>query len=117
VGPVLEEHIDAAEARVNRALSLIALARPACDDAALTLDELATGGAMLKHASANLRARLQAQVPHSRALAPSIRCRLDEDAEVIIRDFDNAWLQRSRPGGLQDSMSAWRALRGYYHNT
>ncbi len=113
-GPITADALAAARQRVENAMAGFALADPKRSDAALLIDELRVGGRMLLHSIDNLRARIDAGVSHSSALPAPVAHRLDDDLSTIIPEFEHNWHQRSRPGGLNDSIAALRRLREHY---
>lgn len=115
-GPVSMDALGAARHRVERATAGVALADVQRADGPLLLDELRVAGRMLTHAIDNLAGRLEHGVAHSRGLPQTLRKTLDADLADIITSFEHNWNQRSRPGGLHDSMAALRRLRGYYQH-
>ncbi len=113
-GPLTHEKLDAAQQRLESALAGVALADPKRADAALLLDELRVAGRMLHHSLANLRGRLEDGVAHSTQLSADRRAALLYDMTAIIPEFETNWRQRSRPGGLTDSVAALHRICGHY---
>lgn len=113
-GPITGGMLDAAEARIERAVVGLALADPKRGDAELLLEELRIAARMLTHSSKNLRARLAAGVPHTRGLPGVVKADLLEDARDWLPAYEAAWLRRSRPGGLTDSTATLRRVMGDY---
>ncbi len=113
-GPITWSMLDAAEARIERAMAGVALADPKRGDAALLLEELRVAGRMLMHSVENLRSRLACGVPHSSALSGPVKARLRDDVRDWLPAYESAWLLRSRPGGLRDSTAGLRRIETYY---
>ncbi|MEM1097258.1 MAG: family 20 glycosylhydrolase [Planctomycetota bacterium] len=109
-GPITGERLDAARARIERATAGLALADPKRGDAGLLIEELRIAARMLTHSADNLRARIDAGVPRTRGLPDATKRTLHDDAADWLPPYREAWLRRSRPGGLSDSTAAIERL-------
>lgn len=78
-------------------------------DAKLIQDEYALVSAMLHFAGRLGLARLQAGLDQGvEALPPQVRGALAEEMRPLIDAHAERWLQRSRPGGLEDGLARFR---------
>jgi hexosaminidase len=98
VSAVLEE--------LDGALASIGRSRPACGDAEVVRDELEVATLLARHAAWRMGERAGVTVP-------SVAERIDDLTGLVERQR-GAWLARSRPGGLEDSLGRLRSpLRKY----
>jgi len=86
---------DDAESRINAAMVGLGRAEMDRPDAQVIRGEIANAAAMLRHACHRGRWKLGAE-----NVAPAD---LAEELEVIISEHGRLWLERNRPGGLNDS--------------
>lgn len=78
-------------------------------DAKLIQDEYALVSAMLHFAGRLGLARLQVGLDQGvEALSPEVRNALAEELRPLIDAHASLWLQRSRPGGLEDGLARFR---------
>lgn len=108
------EGLERAEAYVDGVLSRLGGAAMSRADAGQVSEEFAHAGDLLRHACRLGRERLAAE-GHAVALIPiGVRRGLAEELERITGDFRRLWLQRNRPGGLEDSSGRLEQLLGLY---
>jgi hexosaminidase len=87
-------------------LARLARARPELDDAALIARELAASARLARHGAWRLARELLGTGP-----APAVAA---ADLEQAIEEQRAVWLERSRPGGLDDSVARLRARLAEY---
>ncbi|MCE2392694.1 MAG: glycoside hydrolase [Proteobacteria bacterium] len=105
-GEVSEPATRAALEAIDEASTRIARARPACSDAEAVTRELAQAARLARHGVWRLRRRAGFTAPEP---AP-----LQIDLREAIEEQRACWLARSRPGGLEDSLTRLhRALTRY----
>jgi hexosaminidase len=106
ITPGLESsELDNVDAAIDEALGSLDGARPGHDDGGLVLEEIRAGAAWLEFASADARSRLDgdgslSSIPAGRRAELGVMCRSLQDSHRRL------WLERNRPGGLDDSL-AW----------
>jgi hypothetical protein len=108
------EGVDRAEARIDGAAARLAGARMAAPDAATIVDELLLAASMLRHACRLGRARLAAAEGAVQSIPPGEARVLASELDEILVEYRKAWLRRSRPGGLPDSVGRLESLRSLY---
>ena len=101
------------EQTLAEAVEALGRARPGRTDAALVLEELQAGAALVALLCRDARARLDvdgwlASVPEDR------RRQLAAELEPLIESHRRLWLTRNRPGGLDDSLAWLEHLRQCY---
>jgi hypothetical protein len=106
--------LDRAESRIERALARLPGARMEIPDAAWVEGELELAGAMLRHACRLGRARLAAPEGAIAAIPRKEAHALASDLRGILAAYRDAWLRRSRPGGLDDSAGRLETLLAAY---
>ena len=105
--------IDGIEQRIGEALRLWNEGRPARWRPELIDREVRHGAALALHACRLGRARIQAGGTMA-AIPPGVRAQLAGDLRALIGEFRELWLERNRPGGLEDSVARFGGvLRGY----
>jgi hypothetical protein len=105
-GEVQRSGIERALEALEAASDAVARARPGCSDGEVVKRELVQAARLARHGAWRL-ARSQ-ELP-----CPSTRDLRDDLSEAIDEQF-GCWLERSRPGGLQDSLGRLhRALAEY----
>lgn len=93
-------------ATLDQARADLGRARPRADDGATVIEELDVAIGLARHGALRLQASTGGSVPS----APAHRAEL---ADLVDR-YRSGWLQRSRPGGLEDSVGHLeRTLRSY----
>ncbi|MDQ3705144.1 MAG: family 20 glycosylhydrolase [Chloroflexota bacterium] len=95
---------------IERAMESLSSARMQRADAALIAREYENTARMLRHACRRGQLMLQLEG----ADAGTTRKALDEDLRDIIREYEDIWLLRNRPGGLADSVVALEKARADY---
>lgn len=100
-GKVDPSRLDATTARLDAALSELARARSAAADGTATLGELAVATRLARHGAWRMARRA--------GLAAPGNAELRRDLEEAIAQQRTAWLARSRPGGLRDSLARLEA--------
>ena len=95
---------------IDQAMEPLSTARMQRVDATLITREYENTARMLRHACRRGRLMLE---PES-AEADMERKALDEDMRDIIREYEDIWLRRNRPGGLVDSLGALEKARADY---
>ncbi|HEX8219558.1 MAG TPA: glycoside hydrolase family 20 zincin-like fold domain-containing protein [Chloroflexia bacterium] len=94
---------------IDGAMAPISHARMQRPDAALIVREYENTARLLRHAC--LRGQLAAQQQGGEGATPEA---LDDDMRDIIREYEDIWLARNRPGGLTDSVAALEKARADY---
>jgi hypothetical protein len=107
------EDLVAVDDRLHDSVERLERARSRRPDAALVVDELTAGAALVSLMCRDARARLEADgwlgsVPEQR------RHRLADELEPLIAAHRRLWLARNRPGGLDDSVAWLEHLRQCY---
>ncbi len=100
-----EEYADA-ERRIDAATAPLERARMDRSDAALIIDEIRNGAAMLRH---GCRRGKFLREPHSADCAA-----LAGELRTIITEHRRLWLARNRPGGLSDSAGRLEQVAAQY---
>jgi hypothetical protein len=90
---------------IDEAVAPLDRARMARPDAALIEREFRNGARLLRHACRHALWRLEG-VGDAAALAA--------DLEAALAAYEQLWLTRNRPGGLEDSLARFQALRAAY---
>jgi hypothetical protein len=98
------EGLERAEARIEGARSRLPAARMARSDARIVVDELRLAGSMLTLACRLGRARIRTNGGAVAEISPSDASSLARGLEEILAEYPRLWLERSRPGGLPDSL-------------
>lgn len=111
---VKKYHADPAKLRqtldaIDAAMAPLANARMARPDADLIRREFENTAHLLRH---SVKRGLLALEGGSAALSSE----LDADMQAIIAEYRALWLERARPGGLEDSAARLEAARKDYHN-
>ncbi|HEY7090748.1 MAG TPA: hypothetical protein VH518_21810, partial [Tepidisphaeraceae bacterium] len=94
------------ERRVDQILAPLGSARMRRGDAALIVDEVRNTARMIRHACRRGGFLKAAQSQGRRALA--------EDLRSITEEHRRLWLQRNRPGGLNDSARRLESMQADY---
>ncbi|MEN9937638.1 MAG: hypothetical protein RLZZ387_4217 [Chloroflexota bacterium] len=102
--------LDAALAAIDAAVAPLASARMTRKDAPLVAREFEWAARVLRHAC---RRGQLIQEPLGPGAAAHRRL-LDEDMREIMREHEQLWLARSRPGGLPDSLARLETTRALY---
>lgn len=89
---------------LDRAAALLSLERMKCADSNTIKKEVANAAAMLRHACNLGAAKLGAKDCNFANVDMQTLRVLADELEMIIPQFKNIWLLRSRPGGLDDSI-------------
>jgi hypothetical protein len=105
VDAVDRDQLQAGRATLDQAQQHMASAVLQDGQAQQTRAEFDIAVRLMRHAINNLEARLDEKVGHDRELAAPSRQRLAKELSVLIDDFQDAWLARSRPGGLAESIA------------
>lgn len=100
---------DAALEAIDWAMEPLSNARMQRADATLIVREYENTARLLRHACR----RGQLLAGHDGADAPTCKA-LDEDMRDILREYEDIWLLRNRPGGLADSIVALEKARADY---
>ncbi len=93
---------------IDRAMEPLSSARMQRLDGALIAREYENTARMLRHACR------RGQLLRHGESAGVTRKALDEDMRDIIREYEEIWLLRNRPGGLSDSIKALESSRADY---
>ncbi|HVX18527.1 MAG TPA: hypothetical protein VHA73_10895 [Acidimicrobiales bacterium] len=91
---------------IDELLAQLDQAAPACADGELVVQELAVAARMARHGAWRLLAKAGGPARSNAMLAA--------DLDDLIADYEQAWLARSRPGGLADSRAHLEATRAQY---
>jgi hypothetical protein len=91
---------------IDAAVDALGHARPTCVDAEIVVRELALAARMARHGAV----RLLARAGRATASDQELRVELLE----LIDEYRAAWLERSRPGGLDDSVAHLEATLASY---
>jgi hexosaminidase len=97
--------VDGVEARLDEARALVARAKPERVDAARLVDEVVFSIDLVSLLMRDLQARLAVD-GHIGSVAQEQREALARDLDQVVDRYRSLWLQRNRPGGLEDSV-AW----------
>ena len=92
--------------RIDELAATIQQHRMQRDDAALVEAEWLQAATMLRHGANYLRLLQGDAAVSAEALATEL--------ELIVAEQKRLWLQRNRPGGLDDSLARFGAVRGVY---
>jgi len=102
---VTAEDFKGTQERIAAILARLDDARMTCPDGELIKREFANAGRLLQHACRRALQLLGEETDQSAMLA---------DLEVTIEEHTALWLARNRPGGLEDSLKRFDALREAY---
>jgi hexosaminidase len=94
---------------VETALLHLEKGRMSRTDASLIQEEFRLAGRMVTHACN--RGLFALGDPHA-----ATRIELKDDMDAILVQYHNLWLQRNRPGGLQDSTRQFETLISEYES-
>jgi hexosaminidase len=97
--------IDAVEQALDSALTTLAAARPRRSDARIITDELRGATGWLELACRDANARLEGDGTID-SVPAQVRAELGVLCSEVSRNHRRLWLERNRPGGLDDSV-AW----------
>ena len=92
--------------RIDEIIAPLEQARPARADAALLRREFAWAAALVRHAADHAEWQLTGD--------DSRRAALDAAARDLIAEYQAIWLERNRPGGLEDSAERFDTLAAEY---
>jgi hexosaminidase len=106
---VTPEMFDKADAAIDRALVLLESSASERADADLLRSEFLNSARMMKHACRNGRLLLGAE-PEPEAAKQELLGDLVE----FVEEYRRIWLERNRPGGLDDSVQRFEHLRESY---
>lgn len=98
------ERITKVEQIVNQAVSSLERAQLTADHSDWVLDEFLLTARMVNHACKKLRCIFE----------DGNRTDLLLDLDEIMEQYENLWLNRSRPGGLADSLARFEAVKQDY---
>lgn len=101
--------LEAVLALIDALLRRMADARSQRPDAELLRREFALTAGMMRHGCRLALARLTRQAPIA-ALPYELRLELAQELAVLLDAYRRIWLERNRPGGLEDSLSGLEAL-------
>ncbi len=96
----LPVHLSAAREELESALEHLDGARMGRTDAALVRREYALTGRLMRHALRRIELAQGELAPH---LAAQLRAELAADLAEWLPEYRALWLERNRPGGLEDS--------------
>jgi hexosaminidase len=99
------DDLDRVDATLDDVLVGLDRARPRRADGALVLDEMRATVSVLRLATADARLRLAGDGSLA-AVAASDRARLRATLDAVVAEHRRLWVERFRPGGLDDSV-AW----------
>jgi hexosaminidase len=97
--------VDGVEARLAEVQALVARAKPERADAAGLVDEVVFSIDFVSLLMRDLQARLAVD-GHIGSVPQEQRAALARDLDDVIDRYRTLWLERNRPGGLEDSV-AW----------
>ena len=108
------ERLDAARFAADRALSRIERARMARADAELVVREWRLSAAMVGHACSLGAARLRSGKGEIERIPSADRRLLAEELDEVMTEYRSIWIERNRPGGLDDSVGRMERLGARY---
>jgi hexosaminidase len=103
-----------AEDQVREALKAVEKARILAPRGELLRAELRFSASHMLHACALGRARLEAEGRTPEAIAAPVRRVLAAEMAPLVEEYRRLWLQRSRPGGLRESVGRLEAFFNIY---
>lgn len=113
VGKLTVEHFDQLEQYLAEIEARLGQPELECQDAGLVVAELRNGIHFVKHAVQLARIKKQlADGPGT--LQPELIHRQIKDLDILLHHYRQLWLQRNRPGGLEQSVSKLVRLRAEY---
>jgi len=107
---VTAQSMEATLRYVDRVMADLETAELTGDDAELIRHELELGADMVRFACRLGRARAEANGVATSHLPRTVRTELAQELSALIPRFEKLWLERNRPGGLQDSIGRFRNL-------
>lgn len=105
LGPLSPAHLDAVDGVLDSATAGLARARPSLAHGTLAAHELSVAARLVQLCADDLRARLAGDGTLG-SIAPLRRAELRGRLEELLSEHRRAWLDRNRPGGLDESC-AW----------
>jgi hexosaminidase len=105
--------LDAVEACIEEARRSAEASRPARADGALLIAETVFGADLVSLLVRDLRGRLGGDGSLA-SMPASVRASLGQELDALMARYRDLWLSRSRPGGLDDSLSWLENLRSAY---
>ena len=100
------DQVESIVATIDDAIETLDGARPTCGDAALVVREVRLAARMARHGALRLLGRAGAPA----ASDDELRAELAE----LVDEYREVWLERSRPGGLDDSVAHLEATLATY---
>jgi hypothetical protein len=100
--------------RINEARSLLARSAMQAEDAALLTGELRFSADLMDHAARLGRQRFATPGLSTAEIPAAVRGELAAELDSLAERYRELWSDRSRPGGLQDSLDRFSALRANY---
>lgn len=94
---------------IDDAILALGRARPTCVDAEVVVRELTLAAQMARHGAVRMLARAGAEVPTDNELR--------DELTDLIDEYRAVWVERSRPGGLDDSVAHLEATLASYRSS
>jgi hypothetical protein len=101
---------------IATSLSLLDKADLKAKDASLLVEELRFTADLMAHAARLGKERFSSRELRMNAISAPAGKKLAEELDPLVRRFEDLWVRRSRPGGLQDSKGRLQALMDRYRS-
>ena len=102
---------------INKTIKTLEDQQSRLTDGTLIQEEFELAASLLTHACRMAIVRLQTDVGQIPELIPDIRRSLADEWQGLMKSYRFIWLQRNRPGGLQQSLSRFFPLLQEYETT
>ncbi|WP_379154387.1 family 20 glycosylhydrolase [Paenibacillus sp. sgz5001063] len=113
VSKLTDEHLDQLEQYIEGIDLQLDQLELGCGDARLVLEELQNGIHFVQHAVQLARIKKQL-AKGDKLLDPALIQRQIKDLDLLLHHYRQLWIQRNRPGGLEQSVSKLVRLRSEY---
>jgi hexosaminidase len=105
--------VDAVGIRLDEIRTLLTQARSERADAARVMDEVVFSIDLVSLLARDLQARLAVD-GHIGSVPQAERARLEQELDGVMERYRSLWLERNRPGGLEDSLAWLSNLKNAY---
>ena len=109
-----KEGLEQGDEAIVKALEILARSTPKSPDAHLLKEELTLAARLSRHAVELGKHRLTAREGAVKNIPEETRKILASELDSLITQHRNLWIQRNRPGGLEDSAKKMVDLKNYY---